>query len=79
MSKDLPVPETRVLAIASHVGIDALHLRPSFLPANRFIEGRLWVSYRVPLLNPMPNEEPDMLAIPWQPLSCSQWAVKWLP
>jgi len=84
MSTDLPVPETRVLAIASHVGTRRPAFAPTMLPADSAIEGRLWVSCSCCRVldstlsyQEMPDDKPDMSAILWRPSSCSHAAVKW--
>ena len=84
MASDLPIPETRVLAIASHVGL----LGPSPLSeseapmTNACYQGRLRVSPESGgnhhMAFSMLRLNIDMLEIRWQPWSCRFWGVTWL-
>lgn len=84
MASDLPIPETRVLAIASHVGLLGPSLSESEAPmTNACYQGRLRVSPESGKSNhhmafSMLRLNIDMLEIHWQRWSCRFWGVTWL-
>lgn len=81
MSTNFPIPETKVLAIASHVG--AYHNFRSYRKmADSCVKGGLWVRGRTSrcVHDCRPDHaHSDMLAIRWPPSSCNLWDVMSLP